>query len=231
MTADDQSSVVVARGLTRRFGHGPTATTALVGIDLALSSGQFVGVTGPSGCGKSTLLNLVGLLDLPSDGELYIGDVATHAVSGGTLATLRRKDIGFLFQDGGLISAMSVLDNVVLPLRYAGRSRRDAVALAEAGLANFRLDHLARRRVDLLSGGERQRVALVRALAKRPALLVCDEPTASLDERNSRMVTGILRDYAAKGSVVLCSTHDLLVMEQLTHRIDMSRGQIVSARC
>ena len=221
--------LVRCEALTKRFGRAPDETVALDAVDLTLSGGSFVAVTGPSGCGKSTLLNLAGLLDSPSGGRLEVcGNVICGSPSA-SLARLRRAKIGFLFQDAGLIAAMSAIDNIVLPLRYRGRARRSAVDAAMAELERFGLRYLVARRVESLSGGERQRVALIRAFIKQPELLICDEPTSSLDEANSRLVSSALRAYAAGGALVLCSTHDPLVIQQVTRRVRMDRGRLEAA--
>lgn len=218
-------AAVRARRLTKRYGRASTETVALDATDLDLEAGDFVAVTGPSGCGKSTLLNLVGLLDAPSDGALTL--CGTRVGRGPVeMALLRRRWIGFLFQDAGLIAGMTARDNIAMPLRYRGQSKGSANLAADRTLRNFDLAALADRRIESLSGGERQRVALMRALAVQPAVLVCDEPTASLDEANSRFVAGALRDYAATGAIVLCSTHDPIVASASARRISMDRGRM-----
>lgn len=221
--------VVTCRGLTRHFGQPRAPTVALSGVDLALHGRCFTALTGPSGCGKSTLLSLVGLLDNPTSGTLHIDDLAIGAGTPRARARFRQTRIGFLFQDAGLIAAMTALDNVMLPLRYAGVGRAEARRRAVQELARLEVDHLAGRRAEQLSGGERQRVAFARAMVKRPDLLVCDEPTASLDEHNSRLVAGALCAYANGGALVLCATHDPLVIERADRRIAMAHGRIAAA--
>ncbi|MBN2970464.1 ABC transporter ATP-binding protein [Roseomonas aeriglobus] len=221
------SPLIEARGVSRRFGSGATQTTAVDSVDFDLHAGSFVGVIGPSGCGKSTLLNLIGLLDAPSAGTLRIGEeIVTPGKLDRRIARLRRDRIGFLFQDAGLLANMSVIGNLTLPLRYMGWSGKRAREKAFMKLAEYHLHGFADRPVDNLSGGERQRIALLRALLKEPAILICDEPTASLDEANSLAVIDALAASASRGTLVVCSTHDPLVMGRLSRRLAMHRGRL-----
>lgn len=216
-----------ADSLTRRFGSADGEVIALDAVDLDLHPAQFVSVLGPSGCGKSTLLNLLGLLDRPSSGRLEIAGIDVLALDDRETGAMRRANIGFLFQDAGLIDRMSVLDNVLLPLHYRNRPRIAAMAQARLAIAELGLDHRSSALVDTLSGGERQRVGLARILAIRPRLIVCDEPTASLDEANSLLMIKHLMACAGEGALVICASHDPLVLARAHLRLAMSRGQIV----
>lgn len=220
--------IVEAAGLSRRFEGLGGPVTALDDIELRLSAGLFAVVAGPSGCGKSTLLNLLGLLDRASSGCLNLDGAAVEALSMADLAILRRERVGFLFQDAGLIARMSVLENVVLPLDYRGVPRAEGLARAALALARVGLGDRAGSPVDLLSGGERQRVALARVLTAEPRMLICDEPTASLDEANSLEVVKFLIERARAGALVICASHDPVVLAQAELRIEMRRGRIVS---
>lgn len=216
-----------AESLTRRFGSSDGEVIALDAVDLDLHPAQFVSVLGPSGCGKSTLLNLLGLLDRPSSGRLEIAGIDVLALDDRETGALRRANIGFLFQDAGLIDRMSVLDNVLLPLLYRNRPRVEAVAQARMAIVELGLEHRTSALVDTLSGGERQRAGLARILAIRPRLIVCDEPTASLDEANSLLMIQHLLASASEGALVICASHDPLVLARAHLRLKMSRGQIV----
>ena len=222
------SDGVQAWGLGRNYSSREGDVAALVDVNLSLAWGQFVVVQGPSGCGKSTLLNLLGLLDTPSVGRLNIAGVPVHELKERDRAGLRRAEIGYLFQDAGLIERMRAVENVEIPLAYRGVPRSDRRARAEAALGELGLSHRLKALADTLSGGERQRVGLARILAQRPRLIVCDEPTASLDEANSRLVVDRLRQLAAEGALVVCASHDPIVIESAHKRIELSHGRIVS---
>lgn len=206
--------------------HG--SVVALGKLSTTFDGGQFIVIKGPSGCGKSTLLNLVGLLDLPSDGELFVAEERVNGRSATRLAELRRSHIAFLFQDAGIIDRMTVLDNVMMPLLYRRMRREEAKDRALQMIESVGLEHLTGARSETLSGGERQRVGIARILALQPSIIVCDEPTASLDESNSQVVVNYLKSAAASGACVVCASHDPIVFGQADRRIDMSRGQIVS---
>ncbi|MEN5052022.1 ABC transporter ATP-binding protein [Brevundimonas naejangsanensis] len=217
---------VQAWGVGRNFSSREEDVVALVDVSLSLTWGQFVVVQGPSGCGKSTLLNLLGLLDRPSVGRLNIAGVPVHELSEGGRARLRRAEIGYLFQDAGLIERMRAIDNVEAPLAYRGVPRGQRRATAEAALRELGLSHRLRALTDTLSGGERQRVGLARILAQRPRLIICDEPTASLDEANSRLVAARLMQLAEEGALVVCASHDPIVIELAQRRIELSHGRL-----
>jgi putative ABC transport system ATP-binding protein len=226
VTAAD--TAVSARGLGRTYvGASGRTVAALQGLDLDFAVGQFVVVRGPSGCGKSTLLNLLGLLDRPTEGRLWVEGVEVQALDGPAVARFRRDHVGFLFQDAGLIEPMSAFDNVDLPLAYretprAERRRRVLQALEQVGLGDA-----AGAQVGTLSGGERQRVGLARALATDPSLLLCDEPTAALDEDNSRAIVDMLMAHARRGRTVVCSSHDPLVIGHADRVVGLERGRRV----
>lgn len=222
------TALVRAENLSRRFPSADGGVTALDGVDLNLEPGRFVAVMGPSGCGKSTLLNLIGLLDRPTGGRLEIAGVDTEALNDQATAALRRTEIGFLFQDAGLIDRMSVLDNVMLPLDYRGVPSGDRRKRAEAAIGTLGLEARTSALVDTLSGGERQRVGLARILATQPRLVICDEPTASLDEANSRLVLNYLLSAAEAGALVVCASHDAMVLDRAQIHLSLARGRLVA---
>lgn len=199
---------------------------ALDGLDLSLLRGSFVVVRGPSGCGKSTLLNLIGLLDRPTAGSLIVEGTELTALDNAKAARFRREYIGFLFQDAGLIEPMTVAMNVATPLVYretppALRSDLTMAALDRVGLAAR-----AGSAVGELSGGERQRVGLARALVTDPAILICDEPTAALDEQNSEVIAALLSERASEGRTVICSSHDPIVIARAGHVVPLRHGRL-----
>lgn len=217
-------TVVRLQEVCRTFQTAYGPVQALNACSFELRTGQFVAVRGPSGCGKSTLLALLGALDTPTSGALEIAGHRINPNDREGTANFRREHIGYLFQDAGLIDRMTVLDNVLLPLMY--RRRHNARSVALEVLKMLGLEHRLKASSQSLSGGERQRVALARILAMRPNIIVCDEPTASLDETNSRMVVDHLQKLADDGALVLCASHDPLVLDHTQQRIGLSHGSV-----
>ena len=223
--------VVQLVGVRKVFNAGtPMENEVLHGIDLALQPGEFCAVMGPSGSGKSTLLNLVGLLDRPSAGQLFIQGLDTGALDDAGLTRLRGRSIGFVFQYHHLIAAFSALENVMLPMLgqqgfpdEAMRARA-AELLSAVGLAEF-----ADRPADRLSGGQQQRVAVARALAMRPPLLLADEPTGNLDTKSAEAVFALLRRFCAEaGMAVLFVTHNPELARRCDRLIEVVDGLIAS---
>jgi putative ABC transport system ATP-binding protein len=196
---------VEARGLRRVYGSGPDAVHALREVDLSIGAGEFVAIMGPSGSGKSTLLHLVGGLDRPDTGEVLIEGEALAELNDEALAHLRRRRIGFVLQFFNLFPLLSARENVAFPLLLDGRD--DALALADAALERVGLSERAKHRPNQLSGGEQQRVAIARALVTRPAVILADEPTGSLDSLAGEDVLRLLRAAADDGHAVLLITH------------------------
>ncbi len=194
-------------------------TVALSNIDLEVADGEFVAVMGPSGCGKSTLLNIMGLLDAPSAGRVVVNGQPVAGAGDAALAAIRNRDIGFVFQTFHLISDLSVLDNVQIPLLYRRMSNRERRALALAALDRVGLSARVHHFPSQLSGGQQQRVAIARAIVGRPRVLLADEPTGNLDSQMGDEIMAILKDLNSveRASVVMV-THDQQKAEQ-THRI------------
>ena len=196
---------VEARGLSRVYGRGADAVHALRDVDLSIAAGEFVAIMGPSGSGKSTLLHLVGGLDRPDTGDIHIEGAALSDLNDDALAHLRRRRIGFVLQFFNLFPLLSARENVAFPLLLDGRS--DAHALADAALERVGLSERAKHRPGELSGGEQQRVAVARSLVTKPAVVLADEPTGSLDSLAGEDVLRLLRAAADDGHAVLLITH------------------------
>lgn len=221
--------IIRARGVTRIL-PGTVPTTLVRDIDIDIGANEFVAITGPSGSGKSSLLYLLGLLDLPTTGEVAIGGRATAHMDEDERARTRLATLGFVFQFHFLLPEFSIRENVMLPMRALGHLAPDAVRRrADTLLASLGLgDHIGKR-PDQLSGGQRQRVAVARALANDPPVILADEPTGSLDSQASEQVFQILRDLVDRhGKTVVAVTHDLGLAERMDRRVHLVDGRIVA---
>ncbi len=227
----DAGEVLRLEGLRKSYNIGrPNEVEVLHGIDLRLDSADFAALVGPSGSGKSTLLNLIGLLDSPTDGELYLQGQPTRSMDDEARTALRGQHIGFVFQFHHLIGAFTALENVLMPWMVAnGRPDREVTDIARGLLAEVGLEKYADRRPDQLSGGQQQRVAIARALVTRPSLLLADEPTGNLDTKTAAEVFDLLRRFNTRfGCAVLVVTHDPRLSEQCDRTVTLVDGNIVS---
>jgi lipoprotein-releasing system ATP-binding protein len=225
------STALQTVGLVRRV-KGAVSATLVDGIDLEVKQGEFVAITGPSGSGKSSLLYLLGLLDAPTEGELYIGGQATSRLSDSQRADLRLSTLGFVFQFHFLLPEFPALNNVLLPMRALGRlspaaMREKAVAL----LSSLGLKEAVNKLPSQLSGGQRQRVAIARALANDPQIVIADEPTGNLDSASTDQVFSILRDVARQNRTVVVVTHDLGLAARADRTIRIVDGKIAEQSC
>jgi putative ABC transport system ATP-binding protein len=224
----DESSILFTRGLRKNFESEGAPVRALRGVDFAMKPGEFVAVMGPSGCGKSTLLNLVAGLDTPTDGEITLAGESLVGKSEDELAIMRRKHIGIVFQFFNLLESMSVLENVTLPAVIAGAPRKRAESRARDLLDLLGLADKAKDAPGVLSGGQRQRLAIARALANEPTLLLADEPTGALDSEGGHEVLELFRRLHAGGQTILLVTHDDEVAAAGDRIVRMRDGRVVS---
>ena len=215
--------------LRKTFASEAGPVRALRGVDLMISPGEFVAVMGPSGCGKSTLLNLVAGLDTPSSGEIVLAGEALEAKDESELAHMRRRHIGFVFQFFNLLEDTSALENAALPAVIAGASQGDAERRARDLLDLLGLPDKAEELPGVLSGGQRQRLAIARALANEPTLLLADEPTGALDTAGGLEVLELFRRLNADGQTILLVTHDDRVADSATRVVQMWDGRVVAS--
>jgi energy-coupling factor transport system ATP-binding protein len=227
---ETSETVAEARGLSRTYGEGATAATALVELDAAFSGGRLTAVTGPSGSGKTTLLHLLAGLDLPTAGEVQVVGELVSALDRDARARFRAEHVALISQEGGLVPFLTAAENVELGLSLRGMEPEDARARATESLAEVGLAGLAGRRVSDLSSGQRERVAVARALAGRPTLLLADEPTARLDQANALAVARLLLGLAREtGAAVVCATHDPILIEHADDLLDLEARRRAAA--
>ncbi len=221
-------AIIETRGLTKVYGSGETAVTALDAVDLSIAPGEFVAVMGPSGCGKSTLLNLIGGLDTPTSGSVEIDGSEISRMSDDEVTRLRRERIGFVFQFFNLIPVLDAVENAALPLLLEGMSSGDARAHAREWLTRLGLEDRLTSRPDQLSGGQQQRVAVARALVTEPALVLADEPTGNLDSKSSTDIALLLKQVSEQwGRAILMVTHDARIAAHAGRIVFMRDGRIV----
>jgi putative ABC transport system ATP-binding protein len=218
--------VLEARAVTKTFDADGAPVRALRGLDFTMSAGEFVAIMGPSGCGKSTLLNLAAGLDTPTDGDILVAGESLAGKDENDLARMRRAHIGIVFQFFNLLEGMSVLENVTLPAVIAGLGRRKAETRARDLLDLLGLGDKTRDAPGVLSGGQRQRLAIARALANEPTLVLADEPTGALDSEGGHEVLELFRRLHAGGQAILLVTHDHDVAEAGNRIVRMRDGRI-----
>ena len=220
-------SQVQTRGITKVYRVGDTEVHAVDGLDLTLEEGEFLSIMGPSGSGKSTLLNLLGCLDVPTAGQVFIDGVDTGTLSSRQRTRLRREKIGFVFQEFNLLPVLNAVENVELPLRYLGVGGAERRRRAHAALENVGLSERSEHRPSQMSGGEHQRVAIARALVTNPIIVLADEPTGELDTGNTRRILELMRDLNQDlGQTFAVVTHDPMVAEYTRRVVLMRDGKV-----
>jgi putative ABC transport system ATP-binding protein len=220
--------IIEIKGITRNFPLGNEIVRVLKGIDLSINKGEYVALMGPSGSGKSTLMNLLGCLDTPTSGSYILNGKDVSSMKDDELAEIRNKEIGFVFQTFNLLPRTTALDNVALPMVYAGlkkpdRNARATTVLTQVGLQD-RMDH----KPNQLSGGQRQRVAVARALVNHPSIILADEPTGNLDSKTSVEIMGLFNEIHSNGNTVILVTHEEDIAEY-AHRVIRLRDGVIES--
>ncbi|RZK19024.1 MAG: ABC transporter ATP-binding protein [Pedobacter sp.] len=221
-----EKPLITIKEIGRKYVIGSEVIHALKSVSLDINKGEFVALMGPSGSGKSTLMNILGCLDTPSSGTYILNGTNVSQMSDDALAEVRNKEIGFVFQTFNLLPRSTALDNVALPLIYAGNSKKDREARAAKALENVNLGNRMDHKPNELSGGQRQRVAVARALINDPSIILADEPTGNLDTKTSIEIMGLLEEIHSKGNTIILVTHEEDIAQH-AHRIVRMRDGLI----
>ncbi len=224
---NDDQIIIRARGLIKKYELGGQTVYALAGVDVDIRAGEMVAIRGPSGSGKSTLMNILGALDRTDSGTYELAGEDVSKLTGNRLATIRNRRIGFVFQTFNLLPRMSALENVELPLLYAGA--RDARAKAREALKIVGLGDRMHHEPNQLSGGQRQRVSIARAIVTDPAILLADEPTGALDTKTGEEILALFKTLNKQGRTIIVVTHDLKVAQHCQREIYIRDGKVTES--
>lgn len=221
------TTIIRLEHISKVYGDGETEVRALADVNLIVEAGEYCSIMGASGSGKSTAMNVIGCLDRPTSGRYYLDTVDVAALDDGDLASIRNLKIGFVFQQFHLLSQLSALENVMLPMVYAGVSVKERRDRAMVALQRVGLDNRLNNRPNQLSGGQQQRVAIARAIVNRPVLLLADEPTGALDSRTTAEVMDIFGELNATGITIVMVTHEADVARQTRRVVWFRDGQVI----
>jgi len=216
------------KNICRTFKLDGVSVKAICNVSLEIRKGEFVSIIGPSGSGKSTLMYLIGFLDRPSSGEIMFNGKNVDSLSSGEIARIRNKEIGFVFQSFNLLPKTSALDNVCLPMVYSGIPRKERIEIAKDILTKLGLTDRLTHFPNQLSGGEQQRVAIGRALANNPSIILADEPTGNLDTKSGKEILEILKNLNKEGKTIIIVTHNIEIAEQTRRIIRLVDGRITN---
>ncbi len=221
-----RDAVIVVRNLEREYVMGSETVRALRGVDLTIRRNEFVAIMGPSGSGKSTLMNMIGCLDTPSMGEYWLNGYRVSDLGDDQLARIRNKEIGFVFQTFNLLPRATALQNVELPMVYAGVSSKERKAAATLALTRVGLADRMTHRPNELSGGQRQRVAIARALVNSPSIILADEPTGNLDSKTSEEILNLFDQLHKEGQTIVLVTHELDIAAHAHRQVHLRDGKV-----
>ena len=220
--------IINVKDIKKSYTVGTQEVNALKGINLSVEKGEFISIMGPSGSGKTTLMNIIGCLDTPSSGEYELNGSLVSKLEDDELARIRNKEIGFVFQSFNLLAKNSVLENVMLPLKYAGFEKSEAVKKSNEVIDKVGLSERSAHTPAELSGGQQQRVAIARALVNKPSIIFADEPTGNLDSKTGKEVMTIFKELNASGQTIILITHEESIANQSNRIITIKDGLIKS---
>jgi putative ABC transport system ATP-binding protein len=220
--------IIETTDLKRNFKVGSETIQALKGVNLSIDKGEFVSIMGPSGSGKTTLMNIIGCLDTPTSGSYYLNNQSISELNDNELAMIRNKEIGFVFQSFHLLAKNSALDNVLLPLKYAGKNSNESLIRAREVLGQVGLSDRINHGPSELSGGQQQRVAIARALVNKPSILFADEPTGNLDSQTGNYVMDLFKELNQQGQTIIVITHEDNIANKSDRIINIKDGLIES---
>jgi putative ABC transport system ATP-binding protein len=221
-------NLISINNISKRYTIGNEIIDALKTISITITKGEYVALMGPSGSGKSTLMNILGCLDSPTNGEYWLNGKEVSKMTDNQLAEVRNKEIGFVFQTFNLLPRATTLENVMLPLIYAGYKKQERMRMAEAVLTSVNLSNRMEHKPNELSGGQRQRVAIARALVNNPSIILADEPTGNLDTKTSIEIMALLQTIHSKGNTIIVVTHEEDIALH-AHRIIRLRDGVVES--
>jgi putative ABC transport system ATP-binding protein len=221
-------NVIEVNNITKHYLLGTQTVEALRGVSFGIKQGEFIAIMGPSGSGKSTLMNIIGCLDSPTNGTYHLNNKEVSTLEGDELAGIRNKEIGFVFQNFHLLARNSALDNVMLPLKYAGFNKQDQLNKAKDTLSKVGLESRISHQPSELSGGQQQRVAIARALVNNPSILFADEPTGNLDSQTGHDVMQLFHNLHQQGQTIILITHENEIASEAERVIYIKDGLIES---
>lgn len=225
----EEENIISLKKVCKNYKIGDSIIQAVCNADLDVKKGDFIAIVGPSGSGKSTMMNLVGALDLASEGEIFLEEENIEKLEESELAQIRGKKIGFVFQTFNLIPTLTALENISLPMVFQGYSKEERVERAEQILKDVKLIHRKDHLPNELSGGERQRVAIGRALANDPEVILADEPTGNLDTKTGLEIMELFKSFNKKGKTIILVTHNLNLIKYARKVLKLQDGKIVSS--
>lgn len=225
---ESRTPIIELNDIVKTYKRGTEELQVLKGVTLHVETGDFVAIIGPSGSGKSTLMNMIGLLDIPTTGSYVLDGVPTAGLSDNRMAELRNKKIGFIFQQFNLLPKLTALENVELPMIYAGYSKSERREKSLEMLDSLGMKSRAGHRPSELSGGQQQRVAIARALVSKPSLLLADEPTGALDSKTGQEVLELMLELNRRGNTIVLITHDPGIAEHASRVVAIRDGELIS---